>query len=217
MTYLKKTDPETYNLIKKEEKRQEETLMMIPSENIASYAVEEAVGSCLGNKYAEGYPGRRYYQGQQVVDQVENLVIERAKKIFGVPAANVQAHSGSPANFAVYTALLSPGDKIMGLSLAFGGHLTHGASRNASSIYFKSMSYQTGHDGLIDYEELEKLAKKERPQIIVAGFTAYPRLVNWKRFADIADGVGAYLHADISHTAGLIAAGVSSDQVVLGV
>ncbi len=207
MKFLKKVDPKMASLIGQEAKRQEETLMMIPSENIASYAVEEAVGSSLGNKYAEGYPGRRYYQGQAVVDDVENLVIERAKKLFGVAAANVQAHSGSPANFAVFTAVMKPGDTLMGLSLSSGGHLTHGAARNASSIYFNAVNYQVGKGGLIDYDDLAKQVKNVKPKVIVAGFTAYPRIVDWKRFGEIASSVGAYLLADMSHLAGLVAGG----------
>src|SRR3990167_5388375 len=208
MSYLKKTDPEIYKLIKLEEKRQAETLMMIPSENIASKAVEEAIGTSLGNKYAEGYPRKRYYQGQTIVDQVEDLVRERAKKLFGVPAVNVQPLSGSPANFAVYTALLNPGDTLMGLSLSSGGHLTHGATHTASSKYFRSIPYDVDKDGIIDYDLLFKTAKKERPKIIVAGTTAYARLLDWKKFALTADEVGAYLMADIAHVAGLVLADV---------
>lgn len=213
MKNLQKTDSEIYRLIKAEEKRQAETLMMIPSENIASRAVEEAVGSCLGNKYAEGYAGKRYYQGQQVVDQVETLVIDRAKKLFGVEAVNVQPLSGSPANLAVYTALLQPGDTLMGLGLAHGGHLTHGAAFNASSKYFRSVPYVLNEKGYIDHDALEKQAVKEKPAIIIAGVTAYPRRVDWKKFAAIADKVGAYLMADIAHLAGLIAAGVYPSPV----
>ncbi len=213
MDYLKNTDPDIYELVKKEEKRQEETLMMIPSENIASKAVEEAVGSCLGNKYAEGYPNRRYYQGQKYVDQVESLVQERAKSLFGVPYVNVQPYSGSPANLAVYFAVLNPGDKIMGLSLPAGGHLTHGAKFNASSVYYTSVPYNVGKDGYIDYNALRELAIKERPKIIVAGTTAYPRLLNWEKFSKIAEEVGAYLLADISHIAGLIVGGVYPSPV----
>lgn len=213
MKYLSKTDPEIARLITLEEKRQAETLMMIPSENIVSKAVEEAVGSCLGNKYAEGYPRRRYYQGQKVVDQIEDLARERVKKMFGVPAVNVQPLSGSPMNFAVYTALLKPGDKIMGLSLAFGGHLTHGANLNASSIYFNAVNFELDKNGLLDFDAIRKLALKEKPQIIVAGFTAYPRIVDWKAFAKIADEVGAYFMTDISHIAGLVAAGVYPSPV----
>ncbi len=207
MKYLPKVDPEIAKLIKLEDKRQQETLMMIPSENIASLAVEEAIGSSLGNKYAEGYPHRRYYQGQKYVDQVEDIAIERAKKLFNTPHANVQPYSGSPANFAVYNALLSPGQTIVGLSLAFGGHLTHGAPVSVTSKYFKSVQYELGHHGLINFEDLRKLVKKNRPKVIIAGFTAYPRVIQWKKFLEIADEVGAYLLADISHLAGLIAGG----------
>lgn len=204
MKYLKKVDPEIDSLIKKEEKRQEETLMMIPSENIASQAVEEAIGTVLGNKYAEGYPFKRYYQGQEFVDQIENVVIERAKKLFNVPYVNIQPYSGSPANLAVYLATISPGDTIMGLSLSFGGHLTHGASVSATGKFFHSVSYALNKQGFIDYNELKKLAQKEKPKIIVAGTTAYPRKLNWKKFAEIAENVDAYLMADVSHLAGLI-------------
>lgn len=207
MKYLPKVDPEIYNLIQKEEQRQQETLMMIPSENIASKAVEEAVGSSLGNKYAEGYPGKRYYQGQQFVDQVETLAMDRAKALFRVPFANVQPHSGSPANFAVYTALLKPGETLMGMSLASGGHLTHGAKMNASSIYFNSIPYETGKDGVLDYDAIRKQVKEVKPKLIVCGYTAYPRLIDWSAFSSIAAEVDAYLMADISHIAGLVAAG----------
>lgn len=207
MKFIQKTDPELYQLIQKEEQRQQETLMMIPSENIASKAVEDAVGSCLGNKYAEGYPFKRYYQGQQFVDLIEQTTIDRAKALFKVPFANVQPHSGSPANFAVYTALLNPGDTIMGLNLSSGGHLTHGANMSSSSKYFRSVPYDVTPDGLIDYDGLAVLAQKEKPRIIIAGGSAYARINDWKRFAEIADSVGAFLMADIAHFAGLVAAG----------
>lgn len=213
MKYLKKVDPQISNLIKLEQKRQQETLMMIPSENIASWAVQEAVGSCLGNKYAEGYPYKRYYQGQKYIDQIESLVIERAKKAFGVPHANVQPLSGSPANLAVYLGVLKPGDKLMGLSLACGGHLTHGAKVSASGIYYHSVSYPLGKDGVMDYDLIEKMALKEKPKLIVAGITAYPLQLNWKRFAQIADRVNALLMADIAHLAGLVAAGAYPSPV----
>jgi glycine hydroxymethyltransferase len=213
MKFLKQTDPQMYALIKAEEKRQKESLMMIPSENIASRAVEEAVGSVLGNKYSEGYAGKRYYQGNHIIDQVEQLVIDRAKKLFDVPFVNVQPHSGSPANFAVYTALLKPGETLMGLSLASGGHLTHGANMNASSRYFKSVQYNVGKDGYMDYKEIMALAKKEKPKVIVAGTTAYARLIDWKKFAEIAKAVNAFLMADISHIAGLVVAGVYPSPV----
>ena len=213
MKYLPKIDSEIAKLIKSEDARQESTLMMIPSENVASYAVEEAVGSSFGNKYAEGYPGRRYYQGQKNADQLESLVIERAKKLFKVAHVNVQAHSGSPANFAVFTALLKPGAKIMGMSLNSGGHLTHGARLNASSIYFKAVNYDVKPDGYIDYDALKKLAKDTKPDLIIAGTTAYARVLDWKKFAEIADSVGAYLMADMSHISGLVATGTYPSPV----
>ena len=208
MSFLNKTDPEIARLIKEEEKRQENTLMMIASENSVSMSVREAVSSVFMNKYAEGYSGRRYYQGNAVADKLESLVSERAKKLFGVEYVNVQPHSGSPANFAVYTALLKPGDTIMGLNLASGGHLTHGAQKSASSIYFKSVPYDVTQDGLIDFTSLRALARKHKPRIIVAGTTAYARLLDWKQFAKIAKEVGAYLLADMSHISGLVAAGM---------
>ena len=208
MKFINRIDPEIATLIELEEKRQKETLMMIPSENIASYAVEEAMGSILGNKYGEGYPQRRYYQGNQLIDQLETLVIERAKKLFKVEAVNVQPLSGSPANFAVYTALLNPGNTIMGLSLSSGGHLTHGAPFTASSKYFHSVQYNTDKNGWIDYDELLALAKKSKPKIIIASTTAYARILDWKKFSEIAEEVSAFLMTDISHLAGLIAAGV---------
>lgn len=204
MMYLKKADEEIFNLIQKERLRLERTLMMIPSENYTSRAVEEAVGSGFGNKYAEGYPLKRFYQGQKYADKLELLVIERAKMLFGVPHVNVQPYSGSPANFAVYHALLNPGETIMGLSLAFGGHLTHGAAVSATSRYFKSVQYELGKDCKLDYVQIRKLAKEHKPKILVAGVTAYPRLVDWKAFADIADEIGAYLLTDISHLSGLV-------------
>jgi len=205
MPYLQKSDKEIYNLIKKEEERLKDTLMMIPSENYASRAVEEAVGSVLGNKYSEGYPFKRYYQGQVNADQIESLAIERAKALFGVEHVNVQPYSGSPANFAVYNGVLKAGDTIMGLSLTFGGHLTHGADASVSSKYFKAVNYELNKEGYVDYKALMELAKKHKPQLIVAGTTAYPRLLDWKQFAAIAHAANAYLMADISHIAGLIA------------
>ena len=220
MKNLKQTDPEIYKLIKEEEKRQEEVLEMIPSENYTSSAVIEALGSVLTNKYSEGYPRKRYYQGNKLIDSVEILAQERAKKLFGVPHVNVQPYSGSPANTAVYFALLEPlKDKIMGLSLAFGGHLTHGSPVSISGKYFKIVPYQLDEKGLIDYEEVEELARKEKPKIIVCGATAYPRIIDFKRFGKIADEVGAltgsptYLLADISHIAGLIVGGVHPSPV----
>lgn len=213
MKNLKSVDPRVYDLIKLEEKRQEEVLEMIPSENYTSKAVLEALGSVLTNKYSEGYPKRRYYQGNKIVDEVEILAQERAKKLFKVPYVNVQALSGSPANAAVYFALLDYKDKIMGLSLAFGGHLTHGAPLTFSSRFFTPVQYILGKDGLLDYDEIEKLALKHKPKIIVCGFTAYPRIIDFKRFSEIAEKSESYLLADISHITGLIIAGVHPSPV----
>lgn len=211
---LATTDPQIAKLIKLEEKRQTEVLEMIPSENYTSRAVMEALSSVLTNKYSEGYPRKRYYQGNQIIDEVEILAQERAKKLFGVLHANVQPYSGSPANTAVYLALLDPlRDKIMGLSLAFGGHLTHGAPVSVSGKYFTSVPYELGKDGLLDFDYLERLAKTHRPKIIVCGFTAYPRIIDFEKFAKIADSVGAYLLADISHITGLIIADVHPSPV----
>jgi glycine hydroxymethyltransferase len=213
MKNLKKTDPQIYDLVKQEEKRQHDVLEMIPSENYASESVIETLGTVLTNKYSEGYPKKRYYQGNAVVDEVEILAQERAKKLFGVPYVNVQAYSGSPANAAIHFALMEPGDKLMGLKLAFGGHLTHGAALSYSSRFFTSVQYELGKDGFLDYDAIEKLAMKEKPKVIICGFTAYPRVIDFKRFGQIADKVGAYLHADISHITGLIAAGVHPSPV----
>lgn len=206
-------DPQIYELVKAEEKRQKDVLEMIPSENYTSKAVMEALGTVLTNKYSEGYPKKRYYQGNAVVDEVEIIAQERVKKLFGVPYANVQAYSGSPANAAIHFALMEPGDTLMGLKLAFGGHLTHGAALSYSSRFFKSVQFELGKDGSLDYDAIEKLAMQEKPKVIICGFTAYPRAVNFKRFAQIADKVGAYLHADISHITGLIVAGEHESPV----
>lgn len=213
MKNLKKTDSQVYNLVKEEEKRQEEVLEMIPSENYTSKAVLETLGTSLNNKYSEGYPKKRYYQGNKVVDDIEQLAIDRAKKLFGVPFANVQALSGAPANSAVQMAVMDPGEKLMGLALAFGGHLTHGANKTFSSIFFKSVQYELNNKGEFDFDAIKKLAKKEKPKLIICGFTAYPRIIDFKKFAEIADLVGAYLLADISHIAGLVVSGVHSSPV----
>lgn len=202
---LKQTDSAVYALIESETKRQAQTLMMIPSENYASKSVEETMASPFGNKYAEGYAGRRYYQGNEFADGIESLCVNRAKKVFDVPYVNVQPHSGSPANFAVEMALLNPGDTFMGLSLASGGHLTHGARLTAGSKFFKSVQYGVTPDGFLDYDEIEKLALEAKPKLIIAGTTAYPRIIDWKKFAAIAKKVNAYLMADIAHLAGLVA------------
>jgi glycine hydroxymethyltransferase len=210
---VKNIDPEIAQLIEQESQRQEDTLMMIPSENMASQAVQQAVGSCLGNKYAEGYPGRRYYQGQKYVDQIEIIAQDRAKQAFDTPHANVQPLSGSPANLAVYLGLLEPGDTLMGLDLSHGGHLTHGSKVSASGIFYNSVSYQLGEDGTMDYEAIEAMAKEHQPKIIIAGITAYPLQVDWARFAEIAEQVGAYLMTDIAHLSGLVVAGAYPSPV----
>ncbi len=205
MRNLKKQDPEVYGLVKAEEKRQKEVLEMIPSENYTSSAVLETLGTVLNNKYSEGYPRKRYYQGNAVADDVEQLAIDRAKKLFGVPYVNVQALSGSVMNLAVYFATLEPmKGKIMGLSLAFGGHLTHGAKLTASSTFYKSTQYTLGKNGQLDYAAIEKQAIAEKPNIIVCGFTAYPRTIDFEKFSKIAKKVNAYLLADISHISGLV-------------
>lgn len=210
-----KKDKKVAGIIKNEIKRQQNGLVLIASENFASEAVLEALGSPLTNKYSEGYPGKRYYGGNQFIDQVENLAIERAKKLF-LPKSewknwqvNVQPYSGSPANFAVYAALLKPGEKLMGMTLSHGGHLTHGHKVSFSGKFFKSVQYELDpKTHLLNYDEILKLAKKEKPKIIVCGYTAYPRKINFKKFGQIAKEVKAILMADIAHLAGLIAAKV---------
>lgn len=210
MPNLKKTDSLVAKLVAAEKKRQQDTLDLIPSENIVSHAVMEALGTELVNKYSEGYPGRRYYAGNSVVDRIELLAQERAKKVFHLGkkwSVNVQPYSGSPANMAVYYALLRPGDKIMGMSLPFGGHLTHGWKVNFSARFYNSVQYTTDKNGVIDYDAVRKLARKEHPRIIVSGATAYSKIFDFKRFSSMAKEVGAYFMADISHIAGLVAAG----------
>lgn len=196
------------DLIKQEEKRQRETLMMIPSENYASKEVRNAVGSILMNKYSEGYAGKRYYQGNKVVDEIESLAIEKAKKLFKVSHVNCQPYSGSPANSAVLFGLLEKGDKIMGLKLSSGGHLTHGhPDITFSGKFFKSVQFGTKDDGIIDYQIVEKLAKIEKPKLMIIGTTAYPLILDWKKLGGIADSIGAWLVADISHVSGLVLVG----------
>lgn len=196
-------------LIKKEEQRQERTLRLIASENYVSKKVLNAVGSVFMNKYSEGYSGKRYYQGNSVIDELESLTIEKAKKLFGVEHVNVQPYSGSPANSATLFGLLNPGDKIMGLSLSSGGHLTHGHPNiTFSGKFFKSVQFGTKDDGVIDYNYVEELAKKEKPKLMIIGTTAYPKVLDWKRLGKIADSIGAYLVADIAHVSGLVVAGV---------
>ncbi len=196
-----------------ERQRQEDHVELIASENYASPRVLEAQGSVLTNKYAEGYPGKRYYGGCEFVDVAEKLAIERARQLFGADYANVQPHSGSQANQAVYLALLQPGDTILGMSLAHGGHLTHGASVNISGKLFKAVQYGVNDQGLIDYDAVERLALEHRPKMVVAGFSAYSQVIDWARFRAIADRVGAYLFVDMAHVAGLVAAGVYPNPV----
>lgn len=206
---LASADAEVNAAILKELNRQQTQIELIASENIVSKAVMEAQGSVFTNKYAEGYPAKRYYGGCEFADMVETLAIERAKKLFGCSYANVQPNSGSQANQGVFNALIQPGDVILGQSLASGGHLTHGAAVNQSGKWFKAIQYGVKEGTcLIDYEEVEKLAKEHKPKLIVAGFSAYPRVVDWARFRKIADAVGAYLLVDMAHVAGLVAAGV---------
>ncbi|WRE77260.1 serine hydroxymethyltransferase [Helicobacter pylori] len=204
--FLEQTDSEIFELIFEEYKRQNEHLEMIASENYTFPSVMEAMGSILTNKYAEGYPNKRYYGGCEVVDKIESLAIERAKKLFNCQFANVQAHSGSQANNAVYHALLKPYDKILGMDLSCGGHLTHGAKVSLTGKHYQSFSYGVNLDGYIDYEEVLKIAQSVKPQIIVCGFSAYPREIDFKKFREIADEVGALLLGDIAHVAGLVVA-----------
>ncbi len=213
MKFLPQTDPEISSLLQHELVRQQEGLELIPSENIVSPAVLEALGSIGTNKYSEGYPGKRYYGGQEFVDKIETLAIERAKKLFGVSHANVQPYSGSPANQAVCFALLEPGEKLMGMHLLYGGHLTHGWKVNFSAKYYTAIQYPSGKDGYLDYDEIARMAREERPKLIFVGATAYPRIFDFARFAEIAKSVDAYLVADISHVTGLIVGGVHPSPV----
>jgi glycine hydroxymethyltransferase len=206
-------DPELWSAIENESRRQEEHIELIASENYASPRVLEAQGSVLTNKYAEGYPGKRYYGGCEFVDIAENLAIERVKQLYGADYANVQPHSGSQANAAVYMALLEPGDTVLGMSLAHGGHLTHGAKVNFSGKIYHAVQYGIDDQGLLDYEEIERLALENKPKMIVAGFSAYSRVMDWARFRAIADQVGAYLMVDMAHVSGLIAAGMYPNPV----
>lgn len=209
-SYIKNQDKEIFAAIKGEEKRQAEGLELIPSENYVSQAVLEANGSIFTNKYSEGYPGRRYYGGQEWTDEIERIAIARACKLFKCKFANVQAHSGAPANLAVYAALLEPGDTVLGMDLSHGGHLTHGHPMTLPAKIYKFVTYKMKNPetGEIDYNELRRVAKKERPKIILAGFSAYPRTLDYKKFVAIAREVGAITMADMAHIAGLIAAGV---------
>lgn len=211
--FVKDADPEVGSAMELELARQRRNLELIASENIVSPAVMAAMGSVLTNKYAEGYPGKRYYGGCEDVDIVENIAIERAKKLFGAEFANVQPHSGAQANTAVYVALLQPGDTVMGMSLAHGGHLTHGSPVNISGKYFNFTSYGVNDEGYIDYEELYKTANKVKPKLIVAGASAYPRKIDFEKLSSIARAVGAYLMVDMAHIAGLVAAGQHQSPV----
>ena len=204
---IEKSDPEIFDAIKLEDRRQKDQIELIASENIASKAVRDAQGSIFTNKYAEGYPGKRYYGGCEYADIVENLAIERAKKLFDAQYVNVQPNSGSQANQAVFTALIKPGDTILGQSLAAGGHLTHGAAPNQSGKWFNAIQYGVSKsDHLLDYNEIEDLALEHKPKLLIGGFSAYPRIVDWKRLREIADKVGAYFLVDMAHIAGLVAA-----------
>lgn len=201
-------DLELWRFIEQEAHRQEQHIELIASENYASQAVLEAQGSLLTNKYAEGYPGKRYYGGCQFVDEVEQLAINRAKKLFSADYANVQPHSGSQANFAVYMALLNPGDTILGMELSQGGHLTHGSSVNFSGKLYRSISYGVDTQGYIDYQAIADLAQQHRPKLLIGGFSAYSRVIDWSQLRQIADSVGAYLLVDMAHVAGLVATGL---------
>ncbi len=211
---LKNNDPEIFAAINKELDRQKYQIELIASENVVSSAVLEAQGSVLTNKYAEGYPGKRYYGGCEYVDIAENLAISRVCELFGARYANVQPHSGASANMAVYLAFLKPGDTILGMSLAAGGHLTHGANNTFSGSWLKSVQYNIrSEDGLIDYEQMAKLAHEHRPKIIIAGISAYPRIIDWMKFRKVADEIGALLMVDMAHIAGLVASGLYPSPV----
>ncbi len=211
---LRQTDPQIYGLIKKEEEYQKSTLRLIASENYASKAVMEATGSVLTNKYAEGYPGKRYYAGNKYVDEIESIAIERAKKLFGAAHANVQPHSGASANIAAFFAFLSPGDKFMGLELPQGGHLTHGSPVNFSGKWFKAAAYGVDRETeALDYDAIRKRALEEKPKLIICGYTAYPLIIDFREFRSICDEAGAIMMADISHFAGLVAGGVYNSPV----
>ena len=210
---IEKTDSEIADAIKAEMERQNSHIELIASENWVSKAVMAAMGSPLTNKYAEGYPGKRYYGGCQCVDVVENLARDRAKELFGCEYANVQPHSGAQANLAVFFAMLEPGDKVMGMNLDHGGHLTHGSPVNISGKYFNIVSYGVNEEGVIDYDNVREIALRERPKLIVAGASAYARTIDFKKFREIADEAGAYLMVDMAHIAGLVAAGLHQSPV----
>ena len=213
MSFIKSYDPEVGEAIEMEYARQQRGLELIASENVVSPAVMAAMGTVLTNKYAEGYPAKRYYGGCECVDIAENIAIERAKKLFGADHANVQPHSGAQANTAVYIALLQPGDTVMGMNLAHGGHLTHGSPVNISGLLYNFVPYGVEDDGRIDYDKVEFLAKENKPKLIVAGASAYPRIIDFERLSAIAKSVGAYLMVDMAHIAGLVAAGLHPNPV----
>ena len=214
LSAIAKSDPQVYELIVGEKQRQENCIRLIPSENYVSQAVMDATGSCFTNKYSEGYPTKRYYEGQQFTDQVETLAVERAKKLFGTDGANVQPHSGSIANLAAYCALAAPGDTIMGLALPHGGHLTHGWKVSYTGKFFKSVQYELDvATGRLDYNKIADLARQHKPRIIISGSSAYPRAIDFKAFEDIAKAVGAYHVSDMAHIAGLVAGGVHMSPI----
>ena len=213
MDFIEAYDPEVGSRIKREYDRQQNNIELIASENIVGEATALAMGTVLTNKYAEGYPGKRYYGGCQVVDEIETIAIERAKKVFGAEYANVQPHSGAQANMAVTMAVCEPGDTIMGMSLDAGGHLTHGSPVNFSGRYFNIVPYGVNDEGYIDYDEVEKIALECKPKMIIAGASAYPRIIDFKRFREIADKVGAVLWVDMAHIAGLVAAGLHPSPI----
>ena len=213
MEFLKSVDPELGEAIEKEFARQSRNIELIASENIVSEAVLEAAGTVLTNKYAEGYPGKRYYGGCECVDLAEELARKRACELFGAEHANVQPHSGANANFAVYTAFCKPGDTVMGMNLAHGGHLTHGSPVNVSGMYFNIVPYGVNDEGFIDYDEMERIAKETKPKMIIAGASAYPRVIDFERFAKVAKEVGAIFMVDMAHIAGLVAAGLHPSPV----
>jgi glycine hydroxymethyltransferase len=211
---LQQTDPAVYDILVREEHRQFEKIRLIPSENYVSSAVLEATGSVFTNKYSEGYSGKRYYEGQQLVDELEDLTMSRARELFGADHANVQPYSGSPANLAVYFALLKPGDTVMGMALPHGGHLTHGWDVSITGQYYKSVQYAVHEEThRLDYDQIRELARRERPRLIIAGATAYPRTIDFAAFADIAKEVGAYFLADIAHISGLVVGGAHPSPV----
>ena len=214
MSYIKKVDPELYEIINREQNREHDTLELIASENFTSPAILEAAGGIMTNKYAEGYPGKRYYGGCIHVDEAENLAIDRLKKLFGVEYANVQPHSGSQANMAVFMTFLNPGDTIMGLELSHGGHLTHGSAVNFSGQLYNSISYHVDKEtGRVNFDEVRSLAQEHKPKMIICGGSAYPRYVEFDKFYEVAQEIGAFLMADIAHPSGLVAAGVHPSPV----